>query len=351
MISWSFPLIVRSMKSILLQAPSEYKQRKRVSWRQPVWFSVWWPVVTDTVCCSCPRQMFHIKRDPEDVWRLCGMSPFALQHTNTLSYRDINTDVCFKCTLRQIPSLLDCFKAPHILTNLAELLYMCRLCFLSFLSALSQTWQSCRRAAFISLSAFVDCLLCCSCFLVQRAGRMCFNKMPIVAFRRQKIWFLFPVSVLNRMKYLIIVSPSDLILCLCFRCCGDRQLSFKHWLCVSQWSLRWIPPGVRQQGRLCWWIRWDRLWWVQMELMSGFIVLLSRKTTFNLLFLFHRRNFWLAWRLQFQHGWKSVGGDLPALPGRWWWLWLEDRPAEWNTWGRTARWPQSWSVPTLLQTQ
>lgn len=169
------------------------------------------------------------------------------------------------------------------MTNLTELLYMCRLCFLSVCSV-SKKWQSCRRAAFISLSAFVYCPLC-SCFLVQRAGRKCFTKMLIVAFRRQQIWFLFPVSVLNKMKYLVIVSPSDLILCMCFRCCGDSQLSFKHWLCVSQWSLRRVPPGVRQQGRLCWRIRWEWLWWVQMELMR-FHLIVEQKNNSPLSFSF-----------------------------------------------------------------
>lgn len=116
------------------------------------------------------------------------------------------------------------------------------------------------------------------------------------------------------MKYLIIVSPSDLFLCSCFRCCGDSQLSFEHRLCVSQWSLRRVPPGVRQQGRLCWWIRWDRLRWVQMDVMSRFILLLSRKTTFSLLSL--SQTTFLACLELAVSTWMEIGGRRPASSPR-----------------------------------
>lgn len=51
---------------------------------------------------------------------------------------------------------------------------------------------------------------------------------------------------------------------MCFSHCGGRWMSCAHRFCVSQRPLHWVPPGVRRQGRLCWWIGRSWLRWVEM---------------------------------------------------------------------------------------
>lgn len=65
---------------------------------------------------------------------------------------------------------------------------------------------------------------------------------------------------------------------LCLYCrCRTSQLPWGNRLCVSQWPLHRVPPGVWQQARLLWWIRWDRLWWVEIEIGSESILFCSGK--------------------------------------------------------------------------
>lgn len=63
---------------------------------------------------------------------------------------------------------------------------------------------------------------------------------------------------------------------MCFRCCGARELSCSHRLCVPQQRLHRVPPGVRQQGRLCRWVRRDGLQWVETRTGPS-----EQKTTFS----------------------------------------------------------------------